>query len=490
MSNKISRDGDLPSLISLRIDGTQSSEPASTYNTPCRPQRTADQENVNQTEDWIVFSEEVNMAPPIKITKSPKQVIAIADELLGPRNLWTSLSREQKAQMAFMINEGFHGLFSSHEEAASEMTKAIFASDPEGEVFNRNLKHFTRKSGDKVYGSGEETNEESGAAKYQKFINKHYFWKDTERSATIFSMAPKVTPVLRFQEPDSMACSPFHASIIVHYSHVCRLEGTENEVIISEQETGVEVTAANFAMNVASSEDPESDFMHNALSSSEKFQYIFKASGFPLNNMLERILHPSNPTKEDVQELIRAEDIYWDTDVDTLYDTLKGQLRKGPLFTDRFRLYRDFGECDTCVSSGPAKTYTGGYHAITIIGISRIADEDGGIMFSVQDSDCLHPFKNIALSLMLQMGIRLLFRVSHYDIVFPTGCAFDMDTNFTCTFSGGESPLSAIRPAQMDYAEWTKDGGDREQWFAYTQTDFVPSWTRRGTDKASDRTVQ
>jgi hypothetical protein len=103
------------------------------------------------------------------------------------------------------------------------MTKAIFASDPVGEVFNRNLKAFTRKGSDKVFGSGRETNGDSGAAMYQEFINKHSFWKDTELSATIFSMAPHITPVLRFQEPDSMACFPVHASIVVHYSRICRL---------------------------------------------------------------------------------------------------------------------------------------------------------------------------------------------------------------------------------------------------------------------------
>jgi hypothetical protein len=118
MSSNDSRDDGLPSLTSLRIDGTQSSETASTVNTPCRSQRTADQENVNETKDWLDFSKEVDMAPPINITKSFKKAIEIADELLCNRS-WTSLSPEQKAQMAFMINEGFHDLFSSCEEAAS-----------------------------------------------------------------------------------------------------------------------------------------------------------------------------------------------------------------------------------------------------------------------------------------------------------------------------------------------------------------------------------
>jgi hypothetical protein len=89
---------------------------------------------------------------------------------------------------------------------------------------------------------------------------------------------------------------------------------------------------------------------------------------------------------------------------------------------------------------------------------------------------------NIALSLMLQMGIRLLFRMNHCDINFPTGCVFDTDTNFVCTFSGGDSPLSAIRPAQMDDAEWRKDGGLMAQWSSFTQADYVPSWARGGTD--------
>jgi hypothetical protein len=472
MSSNYSRDDGLPSLTSLRIDETQSSGSASTYNTPCPSQRTADQENVNETEDWLAFSTEVDMTPPIKITKSIAKVIEIADGLLltcSDRS-WTSLLPEQKAQMAFMINEDFHNLFSSYEEAASEMTKAIFARGPKGKVFNRNLEAFTRKGGDKIFGSGQETDEEGGAAKYQEFINKYRFWKDTERSATIFSMAPHVTPLLRFQEPDSMACSPVHASIIVHYTHKCRLEGTEDEVTISEQETCVEVTASQFGMNVCR-------FMRNALDSLEKFNYAFKASGFPLSNMLERILKPGNPTK-DILELIIAEILSWEIDKDELYKTLKGQLRKGPLFTDRFRLYEEYGSCDTCVSEGE-KSYTGAFHAITIIGVSRTSDEkDGGIMFSVQDSDCVHPFKNVGLSLLLQMQIPCLFRLFPVNIDFPTYGAFDTDTKFACSFSEGDPPLSTIEPAQVDIAEWKKDGGGLEQWLSYTRDDFVPSWTR------------
>lgn len=87
-------------------------------------------------------------------------------------------------------------------------------------------------------------------------------------------------------------------------------------MIISDQETGVEVTASKFARNV-------SRFMQNALTSLEKFNYIFKAGGFPLNNMLERIFHDINPTK-DILGLIQSDSIDWETGVDTLYKTLKG----------------------------------------------------------------------------------------------------------------------------------------------------------------------
>jgi hypothetical protein len=80
----------------------------------------------------------------------------------------------------------------------------------------------------------------------------------------------------------------------------------------------------------------------------------------------------------------------------------------------------------------------------------------------------------------------MLFHIVHCDTIIPTGCAVDMDTNFFGTYSGGDLPLSAIRPKHMDDAEWRKDGGLLELWLSYTQADYVPSWARRGTAKALD----
>jgi hypothetical protein len=80
---------------------------------------------------------------------------------------------------------------------------------------------------------------------------------------------------------------------------------------------------------------------------------------------------------------------------------------------------------------------------------------------------------------MLKMGI-------YCDTIILTGCAFEMDTNFFCTYSGGDLPLSSIRPKHMYDAEWRKDDGLLELWLSYTQADYVPSWARQGTAKALD----
>jgi hypothetical protein len=438
--------------------------------------------------EWADFSKSVDMTPPRQITRSLAATESFANECLklaGVKGNWGSLSAKQKGMIAFVINEDLVNCFpGTREEAAKKIVKAVFGiGERDAEIWHSNLENFVKKGGDKIFRKKQEAEEGGDVSKYEKFVEKCPIWKDLdERSTTI----PKLKPVLRFQNENSMACSIVTAAIVVDYSHKCRSHsgGDSNSatVVTSDNNGGgeeIEATLMHFSMNVAR-------LMRQELSREEMYAYIFKSIGFRVSDILTRIMVACNPgsNSEDVHDSISF-DLYLglqdgnDAALDRCYQDLQLTLASGPLFTDRFRLYDEYGSSDTCVSSG-TKTYNNNkFHTITMIGVARTPQKNGGILFLVQDSDCKHTFKNIGLNLLLQMGIKFLGHL-RAGLKFPRGGVFDLAPNqFAFIFSGGKSLIDDERRV-TSAEEWKADGGPLERYFSYTDSNYVPSWKRRG----------
>lgn len=468
---------------SSSLPGIATSSPT-TFTTPSKPETIGKEDAISK--DWADFSKEVDITPPAKISKSMTETIREANELLKEAGLtasWQTLTNWQKAAMAFLINEGLPAYFPSFADAASDVTRALFPCSDDDTICHDNLDNFVRRGGDKVFGRGTvRTADDSGMALYQAFISKHKIWRhDNPDSCTLFSLHPTLVPLLRFQHESSVACSAVAAAIIVYYCQHCQSskkealmqQGENGAVLLDGDSDAVEVLDGSVAAKLSAFAMNVSRFMRVRLTSEEKFLYIFKSRGFGIEDMLVRMLTPSNPSLRS-NEFTDRQKIKLDMDLDHLHKKLNGYLQHGPLHTDRFKLYLEHGDSDTCEYHGH-KTFTGDFHTITIVGAARTPERNGGILFIVQDSDCAQPFKNVGLDLLLEMGIQRLEYLDHdMNINFPVGGVFGMNPDFVGT-NGGDSPFEPKAPT---YDEWIKPAGQLEQWRYYTEPGYVPSWAR------------
>lgn len=489
----------IPSLQTLSLSATASGSRSvsSPYSTPRRADFDSNNGNVREQweKEWAEFADSVNMTPPHRITRSVSDTIDIANDFLKTAGVvsvtWETLSNEQKAMMAFFVNEDLFRFFPEHYKAAKRIVAALFTIGDHGVVWHDNFLNFVRKGGDKAYYEDRESHEgeDGGVSRYKEHIEKYPIWKDLdERSVTL----PNFHPLLRFQKEDAMVCSIVTACLLIDYSQKSRSFSGEcsssscTVVKCDNGSGGTEATLAKFAMNI-------SRFMRKELSQEEIYGYIFKSIGFKVKTILERIMLNCNRGR-DVDDIIGQFDFDAlesstedgdDVALDVFFADIHKVLAKGPLFTDRFRLYDEYGSSDTCVSGGGAKTFPKNdkFHSITIIGAARTPNQHGGILFLVQDSDPVHPFKNIGLNLMLQMGSIRHLGFLRPPVCFPTGGVFDLEPNFLFTFSGGRKKSLLCEERQVLTAEEQKAG--LEAWYFYTCPDYVPPWKQRGGYKGT-----
>lgn len=71
------------------------------------------------------------------------------------------------------------------------------------------------------------------------------------------------------------------------------------------------------------------------------------------------------------------------------------------------------------------------FHDIIIVGLHRLQNDDkhGGIMFIIQDSDCVNLIKMVSLELTLQMRTKRQYHLDDIPMNY-----FDIEANLVCSF--------------------------------------------------------